>query len=216
MVPVFKVIQIMVSQAILGIRTYNIAMRKVWIGKFLLSMYIIAVTFQWYSNLAHRIPVMTDGNCMIESTHPDQPVSSWSFYLTAMLYDLLTLSISTVYLLKPNAAEVMFPQQMALILAPARIMKTLLYDGLGYFVALTAVNLMNVFLYRGAARAVQTSGASLGYAITWIMSQRILYHLRDERVKMESMVEVQELTTNTTTTTVTTIVPDAHFVGVEV
>jgi len=208
----------MVSQAILGFRTYNIALRNVWIGNILLSTYIIVVMFQWYADLANRIPVMTDGNCMIQSAHPHQPISAWTFYFTAMLYDFLTLSISTIYLLKPNAAEevVLVPRDVPSILVPhraARILKTLLCDGLGYFVALTAVNLMNVFLYRGAARAVQTSGASLGYAITWIMSQRILNHQRDERMRMASVIEVQQTTTNST---VTTTVPAARFDGVEV
>ncbi|KAH9964945.1 hypothetical protein BC827DRAFT_1186470 [Russula dissimulans] len=194
----FKVIQVMVSQAILGFRTYNIAMRKVWIRYILLSMYIIVVLvrFPGYTNLFNRIR-----NCMIENAHPDQPISAWTFYLTAMLYDFVALLISTVYLLK-NAAEVMFPRHMASILAPQRILNILLYDGLGYFVALTAVNLLNVFLYRATTRAVQTSGASLGYAVTWIMSQRILNHLRDERMRLAPVIEVQELTTNTTTTTV--------------
>lgn len=177
-------------------------------------MYIIVVMFQGYTNLFNRIPVMTNGNCMIENAHPDQPISAWTFYLTAMLYDFVALLISTVYLLKPNAAEVMFPRHiLASILAPqsaSRILDILLYDGLGYFVALTAVNLMNVFLYRATTHIIQTSGASLGYAVTWIMSQRILNHLRDERMKLAPAIEVQELMTNTTTTTTTTV-PAANF-----
>ncbi|KAH9964946.1 hypothetical protein BC827DRAFT_901432 [Russula dissimulans] len=211
----FKVIQVMVSQAILGFRTYNIAMRNVWIGNILLSIYIIAVMFQWYTDLANRIPVTTNGNCMIESAHPDQPISAWTFYFTTMLYDFIALSIATVYLLKPNPAQAMFLRGVASILAPysaARILNTWLYDGLGYFVALTAVNLMNLFLYRVAAPAVQTSGASFGYAITWIMSQRILTHLFNERMKLASAIELQQPTTTTTTTTV----PTPRFNGYEV
>jgi hypothetical protein len=64
---------------------------------------------------------MTNISCMIENAHPDQPISAWTFYLTAMLYDFVALLISTVYLLK-NAAEVMFPRHMASILAPQRIL----------------------------------------------------------------------------------------------
>jgi hypothetical protein len=62
---------------------------------------------------------------------------------------------------------------------------------------LTAVNMMNVFLYRRAGHSIQSAGyifllfkadcsltmcfllsVSLAYAIVWIMSQRILIHVR--------------------------------------
>lgn len=39
-------------------------------------------------------------SCVIATPHPDNAVSAWSFYLAAMLFDFLTLSISTYYLLK--------------------------------------------------------------------------------------------------------------------
>jgi len=74
-----------------------------------------------------------------------------------------------------------------------------MYDGLGYFVALTAVNMMNVFLYRGAPHSIQSSGASLGYAVIWIMSQRILIHLREASVQRAPVAPSQLQTTNTAT-----------------
>ncbi|KIJ63169.1 hypothetical protein HYDPIDRAFT_113767, partial [Hydnomerulius pinastri MD-312] len=61
----------------------------------------------------------------------------------------------------------------------------MIYDGLGYFVVLTACNILNLILYRASDEAVQSSGASLGYAVTWIMSQRILIHLREMSADME-------------------------------
>jgi len=63
---------------------------------------------------------------MTDRAHSHHRDISWTFYLTAMLYDFLALSISTVYLLKPNATEVMFPRHVASILTPhnaARILK---------------------------------------------------------------------------------------------
>ncbi|KAI0252195.1 hypothetical protein BJV78DRAFT_379360 [Lactifluus subvellereus] len=193
--PVFKVIQLMVSQAILGVRTYRIyrtycrcisprtyciSIRKDWVGWIILSTYVI--TFQWFSNLLYLIPAMTNGNCVATSSHPQIPVSTWSLYLAAMLFDCFALSISTVCLIKmrvPGASSA------------SRLVNIMLYDGLGYFVALTAVNMMNVFLHRGIKHSIPSSGVSLGYAVTWIMSQRILLHPYKAGIKETSTVLIR-------------------------
>ncbi|KAF5386139.1 hypothetical protein D9615_002347 [Tricholomella constricta] len=54
----------------------------------------------------------------------------------------------------------------------------MLYDGIGYFVALAAVNVLNLILYK-KAQDIQTAAASLAYCVSWIMSQRLLMHLYD-------------------------------------
>ncbi|KAI0252200.1 hypothetical protein BJV78DRAFT_379792 [Lactifluus subvellereus] len=177
----FKVIQVMVSQAILGLRTHCISIRNIWVGRIILSTYVIAVGFQWVSNLVHLIPVMTNGNCVSGSSRPELLVSTWSFYLAAMLFDCLALSISTVYLLKMRVSGAS---------AASRLVNILLYDGLGYWVALTAVNMMNVFLEREIHYSIQSSGVSLGYAVTWIMSQRILIHPYNASVR-DSVIVTQ-------------------------
>jgi len=180
--PVFKALQVMVSHAILGVRTYNIAHRNVLVGRTLISAYLIAVAFEWFSAVANRIPQMVNGNCMPASSHPLWPISTWSFALAGMLYDCLTLSISTFYLLKVRCIKVS---------AASGLVKILLYDGLIYFVALTAVNIMNIFFYRSTNHSIQSSGVSLGYAITWIMSQRIIVHLREVRAEQTSVIITQ-------------------------
>ncbi|KAI0255499.1 hypothetical protein BJV78DRAFT_1176110 [Lactifluus subvellereus] len=58
--PVFKALQVMVSHAILGVRTYNIAQRNVSVGRTVLSAYFIAVAFEWISAVANRIPQMVN------------------------------------------------------------------------------------------------------------------------------------------------------------
>ncbi|KAH9028949.1 hypothetical protein EDB84DRAFT_257726 [Lactarius hengduanensis] len=168
--PALKVVQMMVSQAILAIRTYGISQGNLWVARTLLSTYILGAAFQWFSSLNARIPVMTDGNCTVASAHPQSPISTWSFYLVAMLYDCLTLSISAVYLMKVKSV------------APgtSRLFKILLYDGLGYFVVLTFTNLANILMFRGTDHLLQSTGASFEYSVTWIMSQRILIHLRGQ------------------------------------
>ncbi|KAH9177311.1 hypothetical protein EDB89DRAFT_1535444 [Lactarius sanguifluus] len=165
--PALKVIQMMVSQAILAIRTYGISQGNLWVARTLLSTYILGAAFQWFSSLNARIFVMID---VIASAHPQSPISTWSFYMVAMLYDCLTLSISAVYLMKVKSV------------APgtSRLFKILLYDGLGYFVVLTLTNLANILMFRGTDHLLQSTGASLEYSVTWIMSQRILIHLRGQ------------------------------------
>lgn len=177
-VPALKVVQTMVSQAILAIRAYNISQRKHWVGRTLLLVYIMATGFQWFSSLFSRMPVSIDGNCTSASIHPQRAISTWSFYLVAMLYDCLTLSISAVYLIKVKSV------------APgtSRLFKILLYDGLGYFVVLTFTNLANILMFRGTDHLLQSTGASFEYSVTWIMSQRILIHLRDARTDQTPVV----------------------------
>ncbi|KAF8494455.1 hypothetical protein F5888DRAFT_1847676 [Russula emetica] len=190
--PVFKVIQLMVSQAILGVRTYNIAQRNTRICRIIVSAYCFASVFLWFTALYDREEralkfggyVSDQGNCMIGSAHPDQTISAWSFYLIAMLYDFLVLFISTRRLLQLRGNS-------ASSACSSRILNILLYDGLGYFVALTAMNLANVLLYRGLGSAIQTSGTSLEYAVIWIMSQRVLIHLREERAHQASHIVSQ-------------------------
>ncbi|KAI0277866.1 hypothetical protein BGY98DRAFT_1097120 [Russula aff. rugulosa BPL654] len=186
--PVFKVIQLMVSQAILGIRTYNVAQRNIRIGRIIASAYFVTSVFLWVTALYDRQEralkfsdyVSDQGNCLIGSAHPDQTISAWSFYLIAMLYDVLVLSVSTYRLLKLRGNSASSPSR--------RLLNILLYDGLGFFVALTAVNLANVIIYRGVGGAIQSSAASLEYAVIWISSQRILIHLRQEMAQQASLI----------------------------
>ncbi|GLB37316.1 putative G protein-coupled glucose receptor regulating Gpa2 [Lyophyllum shimeji] len=56
----------------------------------------------------------------------------------------------------------------------------MLYDGIGYFVALAAVNVFNLIFFRVRYWLdIQTAGSSLAYTVSWIMSQRLLIHLYD-------------------------------------
>jgi len=60
----------------------------------------------------------------------------------------------------------------------------------------------NVFLYRRASHAIQSAGVSLAYAFVWIMSQRILLHVREVRAKQTSAIVSPRPTFNTSTTAV--------------
>ncbi|KAG2040568.1 hypothetical protein BDR03DRAFT_949193 [Suillus americanus] len=164
--PAFKAIQTMVSQAILGIRTFNIARRDRRIGIALLLLYLFSISVEWFSDLFHRTPVVVDGNCT--SANAGKVLSTWFYYLAVMVYDIAMVTISTMYLLRYNPLSTRVE----------RLIRVLIYDGIGYFIVLSAANVLNLILYRTTNVKTQSAGASIGYAVTWIMSQRILINIR--------------------------------------
>lgn len=165
--PVFKVLQTMISQVILGVRTFNIARRQQSVGIILIAAFVITAALEWFTNMYDRIPVLDNGNCTPgnNAAHP----TAWAYYLISMLWDTGALSVSTYYLVRYNTINGRW----------SRLIRTMIYDGLGYFLVLTCVNVFNLILYRASDQSVQSAGASLGYVVTWIMSQRILLHLRE-------------------------------------
>ncbi|KAG1815253.1 uncharacterized protein BJ212DRAFT_267589 [Suillus subaureus] len=165
--PAFKVMQSMVSQFILGVRTFNIARRDRRIGIALLLLYLISISVEWFTDLYHRIPVVVNGNCT--PVDSGKTLSAWLYYLAVMLYDLVMLTVSTTHLLRYNP----------LSSRVGRLVRVLIYDGIGYFIVLSAANLLNLILYHTTDSETQLAGASLGYAVTWIMSQRILINIRE-------------------------------------
>ncbi|KAJ2916283.1 hypothetical protein MD484_g4094, partial [Candolleomyces efflorescens] len=130
------------------------------------------------------------GNCRAfnEATH----LGAWIFYAISMIYDVGITVLSIFYLLKYKL--VMKNTMMA------KVTKMMLYDGLGYLLVLTGVNILNLLLYKTSAE-IQTAGSSLGYCVSWIMSQRLLIHLYDaSRERNEgSYVEAVTLSQNVNT-----------------
>ncbi|KAG1732840.1 hypothetical protein EDD22DRAFT_1053888, partial [Suillus occidentalis] len=49
-----QAIQTMISQAILGVRTFNIARRNMRIGVALLLLYLFSISAEWFSDIFHR------------------------------------------------------------------------------------------------------------------------------------------------------------------
>lgn len=166
--PMFKVMQSMVSHAILGVRTFNIAGRGKHIGMFLLGCYVITIALEWFFDLYQRTWKTTNGNCLSGEVVANP--TTWVFYLVAMIYDFAMLVISTIHLYRYRSYSGKFSQ----------LIRVMIYDGLIFFVALTGVNTMNLVLYRQQKDlAAQSTASSLAYAVIWIMSQRILIHLRE-------------------------------------
>ncbi|KAF9788546.1 hypothetical protein BJ322DRAFT_642481 [Thelephora terrestris] len=166
--PVMKVIQIMISQVIIGYRTWAITRRSKEVGLSLLGFGFIVTVMQWYANVDGRIPVQEDGNCSPGNSRTRVP--QWVFYLMAVLFDSTTCIISTFFLVRSAGG----------IKSMSALVRMLFYDGLGYMITLTGVNILNLILYRNSVgKSVQSSGASFGYLVVWIMSQRILIHIHE-------------------------------------
>ncbi|KAI0073637.1 hypothetical protein K474DRAFT_172789 [Panus rudis PR-1116 ss-1] len=166
--PTFKVLQTMISQIVLGIRAYNISKRSQIVFWSLLCLFILTLSMEWFTNMWGRAPTQNMfHNCTPGNT--TNHLSVWLYYVLAMAYDLITLGISTFYLIGWSSN----PNKMS------GLVRLMFYDGLGYFVALTGANVFNLILYRTTDESYQSSGASVGYTVTWIMTQRILIHLRD-------------------------------------
>ncbi|KIK90507.1 hypothetical protein PAXRUDRAFT_98128, partial [Paxillus rubicundulus Ve08.2h10] len=115
--PMFKALQIMVAQCIMGVRTYNLSGRSRGVGFFILLFYLIACGLQWYSNIYGRLrefgllhvrtslnlPKASFDPATVRSSLPfstGDHIGSWFYYVVAMVYDITTTSISMFYLLK--------------------------------------------------------------------------------------------------------------------
>ncbi|KAL7284055.1 LOW QUALITY PROTEIN: hypothetical protein ACG7TL_001332 [Trametes sanguinea] len=119
----------------------------------------------------------------------------WLYYLLSMAYDILTLGISTVYLISfnPKSGKYVDGRASLNVDAPLTYMVT---QPLGWPIWFACVNIFNLILYRGEDEATQSSGVSLGYALTWIMSQRILIHLRDAAAAHNRTITTQLVVTH--------------------
>ncbi|KAF9784374.1 hypothetical protein BJ322DRAFT_845521 [Thelephora terrestris] len=166
--PVFKVIQIIISQAIIGYRTWNISQRSRDMGVFLLAFGLIIAALEGFSNLGSRSPVQNGGNCSPGNNMARMP--QWVFYLLSTIFDVTTIGISSFFLIKSSSG----------ISRMSSVPAMLFYDGLGYVFTLIAVNTMNLILYRNSIdRGTQASGASFGFMVVWVMSQSFLIHIHE-------------------------------------
>ncbi|KAJ3824636.1 hypothetical protein F5878DRAFT_607802 [Lentinula raphanica] len=172
---IFKVIQSTVSQTILGFRAFNLSRRSRMIGISLLALSIATTALEGLTNLYHRTPVIDPqyGNCRGVFQIEHTGFGEWIYYVVAIIYDLATSTVCMIYLHNYKTASNSFF---------AKVTRMMFYDGIGYFTALTCVNITNLIIYR-ASQDTQTAAASLGYCMTWIMSKRLIIHLHEVSVQ---------------------------------
>ncbi|EIN08907.1 hypothetical protein PUNSTDRAFT_113507 [Punctularia strigosozonata HHB-11173 SS5] len=189
--PIFKVLQTIISQAILAIRAFNLSRRNKYVGYGFGALFAVCVVMECFSNTFHRKPWVDASRRNCSATSATHGISAWVFNLFSMTFDFVTLTISSIYLWRYRTPS--------LSGSMSHLVKMMLYDGLLYFVLLTAINLVNLILYKSVNSGLQVSAyVSLYYAMTWIMSQRIILRLRkasDESGLTESIVFTRKLTT---------------------
>ncbi|KAL6302508.1 hypothetical protein BKA93DRAFT_397806 [Sparassis latifolia] len=159
-----------IMKCILFLRTWAISRRSQWVFWTLAILFSVSVPVEYFVSVYKRVPVQSDcGNCT--SANQDGYRVAWVFYMICMVYDTTCTAIVTSYLwfesLNTNNGQ--------------RLARLLLREGLIYFVFLTVVNILNLIVYHTAKTNAQSAAASLGYAITWIMAQRILIQLHEMR-----------------------------------
>jgi len=114
---------------------------------------------------------VTDGNC--RSVNIAAIPTAWIHYLLAVIYDVFTTAVVMFHLLRLDTRSPLM----------ARLKKLLIYHGLGYFLALTAVNLLNLMIFRSTLDPTQSAAVPISYTTTWIFSQKLLIHLNDISLK---------------------------------
>ncbi|KAF8136053.1 hypothetical protein K438DRAFT_1882033 [Mycena galopus ATCC 62051] len=163
---------------------YNLSRKSGSIGYALLLFYFVASSLEWLSSVQNRTMVFTDpiGNCGSHSS--TSAWGAWVSYVVAIIYNFVTTVVCIFFLLrlKTSTGSMM-----------SRVTRMMLVDGIGYFVALTGINFVNLLFNRlpSLAQEVQQARnanprnfrASLGYCVTWIMSQRLLIHLYEVSVE---------------------------------
>ncbi|KAJ7930456.1 hypothetical protein B0H13DRAFT_2309702, partial [Mycena leptocephala] len=164
--PILKLMLYMTSQAILGLRTYAVSRKSPHVLKVLVVLYILATTAESISSFWKRIPSHANlhfGQC---SWHPLASL----YYVGGLVFDVVTMLISSAYLWRFSGKNRSSRSQLA---------KIMLHDGIMYFVALSAMNVVNIIFYNNPNTAVQASAGPLGFAFTMIFSGRFILNLSE-------------------------------------
>ncbi|KAF7321458.1 hypothetical protein MKEN_00666300 [Mycena kentingensis (nom. inval.)] len=195
---IFKVVQAMASQAILGVRAFNLSRKSASVGYILLAIYVVCCTFEWVTTMYSR---QMDFHPILVRPIPSPFHSSSTNDLQGNHSP--PRGMGRLGLLRcsngPSSASIM-----------AKITRLMLRDGLAYFVALALINVLNLIFYRvtyltlydrQTAFELQTAAASLGYTVTFVMSQKLVIHLHeasinrgDESANTIATVLTQQLT----------------------
>ncbi|KAJ7021875.1 hypothetical protein C8F04DRAFT_1195016 [Mycena alexandri] len=159
--PDMTVFLYLASQTILAIRTYAVSRRSPTILRVLITLFLLCALGEFISTFWKRV----------HSASPYQGkgfvgVTDSSF---TRVFDVVALTITGVYLWKfSNASR-----------ASSRLARMILEDGIMYFIALTAMNIVNLVFLQSRDTTLQSSASSLGFATTMIFSSRFILNLSE-------------------------------------
>ncbi|KAF7967779.1 hypothetical protein HWV62_33197 [Athelia sp. TMB] len=130
---------LMVSQLVLGVRTWNLSKRSPHVGWFLLGFSLLFCIGEWFTQLYKRSPVSTNGGYECHALGVAPGYGVWIHYLFRVVFTFVLTVVSFVYL-----AKYYFSRKASMVWDVIEIM---FFDGLGYFLLLTAVNVFSMVLY---------------------------------------------------------------------
>ncbi|KAJ7450290.1 hypothetical protein B0H11DRAFT_2246858 [Mycena galericulata] len=165
--PIFKLLLYMVSQAILGLRTYALSRKSPHVLKVLVVLYVLATTAESISSFWKRIRECPSLGICTSGNAPGVHLASL-YYIGGLIFDVVSMLISSAYLWKFSGEKRSSRSQLA---------KMMLHDGIMYFLALSAMNVVNIIFYNNPNTAVQAG--PLGFAVTMIFSGRFILNLSE-------------------------------------
>ncbi|KAJ6473682.1 hypothetical protein C8R45DRAFT_1103376 [Mycena sanguinolenta] len=192
--PVFKLFLYLTSQAILGMRTYAVSRKSKAVLRVLIVLSFVCALVECISTFWKRIRKVTcvlrpcefvlslrrlrgifQGNCT-GGNLPGVKIASL-YYVGCLAFDVVAMGITLVYLWKfSNSSRVSLSGLAGMMLA----------DGIMYFIALTAMNVLNLAFFQSRDTTIQSSASSLGFAATTIFSSRFILNL-SERTRRDGL-----------------------------
>ncbi|KAJ7305644.1 hypothetical protein DFH08DRAFT_902506 [Mycena albidolilacea] len=168
MAPVLKLILYMTSQIILGLRTYAVSRKSRPVLYILIILFIVCCVPEFLSTFWKRVRSQTHGSC--NSGNPPGIHIAALYYVGGLLFDAVTMIITSWYLWKFSSSSRSSFSQLT---------RMMLRDGLMYFIALSAMNVVNIIFFQNPQTVVQSSAVSLGYTSTMIFSGRFILNLSE-------------------------------------
>ncbi|KAJ7864153.1 hypothetical protein B0H13DRAFT_2353807 [Mycena leptocephala] len=182
--PVFKLILYMTSQLILGLRTYAVSRQSRLVLFVLNILFIVCCVPEFISTFWKRVH---QGACVgvgdegqftgvltltgkLQFGKPAGSPHCRVLLRRCLLYDLVTMTITSAYLWKFSSSSRSSWSQLA---------RMMLEDGLMYFLALSAMNTVNIIFFQNPETVLQSSAVSLGFASTMIFSGRFILNLAE-------------------------------------
>lgn len=178
--PILKVLQSITSQLIMSSRTYTISRESRYVFWTMILTLAITIPLEFFTNIYLREPIQDEIMHNCTSGNEKSHRIAWINYAILILFDLLAICISTVYLWNYDSHATRV----------SNFVNKLLYEGLGYFSVLTAVNVFNLVLFLTEDDARQSGATTLGYVVVFIMSQRILLNRRENSEKYAESDEI--------------------------
>ncbi|KAF8177573.1 hypothetical protein K438DRAFT_1770022 [Mycena galopus ATCC 62051] len=168
LVPIFKFLLYSFSQAILAIRTYAVSRKSPIVFRVLVILFVVCAVPESISTFWKRIPAQTDGSCT-SGNAPGIHIAAL-YYVGCLVFDIVTMAVTSGYLWKFSSNSHSSLSQLA---------RMMMRDGIMYFIALSAMNIVNIIFFQSAETTLQSSAVSLGVATTMIFSARFILNLSE-------------------------------------